>query len=386
MPFAIYVLAIGIFSMVTSEFQVTGMMPVMAHDLGVSISQIGYLVSLYALAMSFGGPLLALGLLRTPPKIALITLYVIFIAGEILGALANSYPMLMIARIITGAVSGAFFGVSLAICIELVAEQQRGWAISIVLSGIMAGTILGLPIANLIGTYAGWRESFWTTSVLAIIVGLISLFCIPAIQKQPKISLRSELQPLKNKKLWYVFSTSLFIIGATFAAFTYFIPILKEVTGYSDGAISSLLILYGTATIVGNIVVGKLADRYTIATLTIGLILLTFFILLFVFFADKKSLSALSLIGIGLVGVTMNPAMVTRVMRTANGRPFINTIHSSVITFGIVIGAFLSSFCINLGWGLKAPLWVGGFMSLIGLITLLPDIRSLYKSNTIVDK
>ncbi|OKP01232.1 MFS transporter [Xenorhabdus eapokensis] len=380
-PLAIYILTIGIFAIVTSEFQVTGMIPIMAYDLGVSISQIGYLVSLYALAMAFGGPLLAIGLLKTPPKTALIILYVTFITGEIIGALANSYPMLMIARIITGAVSGAFFGVALAICVEIVKEQQRAWAISIVLFGIMLGTILGLPMANLIGTHVGWRESFWTTGILATIASVISIFYLPSIPKIPTISLRAELGELKNLELWRVFSTSLLIIGATFAAFTYFTPILKEITGYSDNMIASLLILYGAATIVGNAVVGKLADRHTIITLTIGLISLTLFLLLFGLFADKKLLSALSLIGIGLVGVTMNPAMVTRVMRTANGRPLVNTIHTSVITLGVVIGSFLGGFCINLGWGLRAPLWVGGLMAFIGLITLLPDICTLYKKN-----
>lgn len=380
-PLAIYILTLGIFAIVTSEFQVTGMVPIMAYDLGVSISQIGYLVSLYALAMTFGGPLLTMGLLKTSPKTALISLYVTFITGELLGALANSYPMLMVARIITGAASGAFFGVALAICVEIVREQQRAWAISIVLSGIMLGTILGLPMANLIGTYAGWRESFWTTSVLATIVSVISIFYLPSIPKIPAASLRAELGELKNLKLWCVFSTSLLIIGATFAAFTYFTPILKEVTGYSDDMIASLLILYGAATIVGNIVVGKLTDRHTITVLTIGLISLTLFLLLFGLFADNKSLAALSLIGIGLVGVTMNPAMVTRVMRTANGRPLVNTIHTSVITLGVVIGSFLGGLCIDLGWGLRAPLWVGGLMAFIGLMTLLPDIFTLYKEN-----
>ncbi|OTA14867.1 CmrA [Xenorhabdus vietnamensis] len=386
LPLAIYILTIGIFAMVTSEFQVTGMVPIMAYDLGVSISQIGYLVSLYALAMAFGGPLLAMGLLKTPPKRALIILYMIFIIGEVVGALANSYLMLMAARITTGAVSGAFFGVTLAICVEIAEEKHRGWAISIVLSGIMLGTILGLPMANLIGTYVGWRESFWTISILAAIASIISIFYLPSIPKFATTSLRAELRGLKNLKLWYVFSTSLLIIGATFAAFTYFIPILKEVTGYNDGMIATLLILYGAATIIGNAVVGKLADQHSTIILAIGLISLTLFLLLFGLFTDKKLLAALSIIGIGLVGVTMNPAMVTRVMRAANGRPLVNTIHSSVITLGIVIGSFLGGFCLNLGWGLQAPLWVGVFMALTGLITLLPDILTLYRENNTANK
>ncbi|CAI1034415.1 MFS transporter [Serratia ficaria] len=375
-PFAVYVLGFGIFAMVTSEFQVSGMITVMAVDLGVNISQIGYLVSIYAFAMAFGGPLLAMALLRTSPKKSLMFLYIIFIGGESLGALSQSYYTLAAARLITGAVSGAFFGTALAICVQLVAERQRGWATSLVLAGIMVGTVLGLPMANLIGAHLGWRESFWATAILATLAALVSIFTIPSIPVQAATSLRSELAALKNPKLWAVFSTSLLIIGATFAAFTYFIPILKSIAGFGDTSIAILLFVYGVATVIGNMVVGKLADRHTIPTLAVGLCLLTFFLTIFGAFTTSKSIASLSLIGIGLVGVTMNPAMVSRVMRTANGRPLVNTIHTSVITMGIVIGAFLGGIFISAGYGPRAPLWVGVGMALLGLITLIPEIRS----------
>lgn len=381
LPVAIYILCLGIFAMVTSEFQVSGMIPVMADDLGVTISQIGYLVSIYAFAMAFGGPLLAIGLLKIAPKTALLVLYLLFISGEVLGALAASYEALIIARLITGAASGAFFGVALAICVQLVTESQRGWAVSIVLAGIMVGTVLGLPMANLIGTHLGWRESFWTVSALAAMAGIVSIVLIPSIPKTAALSLRGELGALKNPKLWAAFATSLLIIGATFAAFTYFTPILKEITGYSNAAVASLLFAYGVATVVGNLVVGKLAERHTISTLSIGLIALAIFLVLFALFADSKLIAALALMGIGLVGVTMNPAMVSRVMHTANGRPLVNTLHTSVITLGIVVGSFLGGLCISFGFSLRSPLWIGFLMAIVGLMTLLPDIRLLRRAN-----
>ncbi len=380
LPFAIYVLGFGIFAMVTSEFQVSGMITVMATDLQVTVSQIGYLVSIYAFAMAFGGPFLTIVLLKARPKTSLLMLYLIFIFGEALGALAQSYTMLIIARLVTGSVSGAFFGTALAICVQLVAERQRGWATSIVLAGIMVGTVLGLPMANLIGAHLGWRESFWVTAGLAIFAAIVSVFTIPSILSPATTSLRSEISALKNPKLWAAFSTSLLIIGATFAAFTYFIPILKDLTKYGDNAIATLLFIYGVATVVGNTVVGKLADRHTISTLVTGLFLLTFFLIAFGLFTESKAVSAISLVGIGLVGVTMNPAMVSRVMRTANGRPLVNTIHTSVITLGIVIGAFVGGLCISAGYGLRAPLWVGVALALMGLATLAPEIRTLLRS------
>ena len=361
--------------MVTSEFQVSGMITYIASDLGVTISYVGYLVSVYAMAMAFGGPLLAMVLFKMPPKKSLLIIYAIFIGGEALGAFAPSYLTLAAARLITGAASGAFFGTALAICVRLVVARQRVWATSMVLAGIMVGTVLGLPMATLIGSHFGWRDSFWVTASLATVAGLISMKSIPSIPPQSANSLRSEITALKNPRLWLAFSTSLLIIGATFAAFTYFIPILKYVSGFSDNGVAALLLIYGTATVLGNAIVGKLADHHTIPTLTVGLILLTVFLVLFGLFADSKSVAVLSLIGTGLVGVTMNPALVSRVMRVSNGRAFVNTIHTSVITLGIVIGAFLGGLCISLGYGPRSPLWVGAAMALLGLATLLPRRR-----------
>lgn len=380
MPFAVFVLGFGIFAMVTSEFQVSGMVPVMSKDLGVSVSQIGYLVSLYAVAMAIGGPLLVMALIRVPPKRALMMLFTLFVCGETLGALAPGYGTLAVARLITGASSGAFFGTALAICVTLVAEERRGWATSIVLGGIMVGTVLGLPMANVIGAHFGWRESFWATAALATLAAVISLAAIPVVAKQSTTSLRGELSTLKNGKLWAAFATSLLIIGATFAAFTYFTPILQNVAGYGETAVAVLLFVYGAATVIGNTVVGRLADRYTIVTLAGGLLMLATFLAVFSLFAQIKTVAAAAMVGIGLVGVTMNPAMVTRVMRTANGRPLVNTVHTSVITLGIMVGASLGGMFIDAGYGLRAPLVVGLALALLGLLTLIPDLMALRRA------
>jgi DHA1 family inner membrane transport protein len=381
LPTAIYVLSFGIFAMVTSEFQVSGMINVMAADLAVSISQIGYLVAWYACAMAFGGPLLTILLLSKPPKVALLILFVVFIISETLGAFSHNYQSLVVARLITGAVSGAFFGTAIAICVQLVTDERRGFAISIVLAGIMIGTVIGLPMANLIGVYLGWRESFGITAVLALIGGVISVIILPNVPKQLSISLADELSAFKNPKLWAVFSTSLLIIGATFAAFTYFTPILKSLSGFSDTSIASLLLIYGLATVIGNTIVGRLADKHTLSTLAVGLIFLILFLLLFALQPENKVVATIALIGVGFVGVTMNPAMVSRVMRTANGRPLVNTVHTSVITLGTVTGSFLGGAFLSSGYGLAAPLWVGCGMAFLGFLSLLPELVLKRKPN-----
>lgn len=151
MPPVIYVLAAGIFAMVTSEFTVSGLMPQLAESLGVSVSQVGYLVTVFALAMAIGGPILSVVLLRRPPRQALLILFLIFLVGNLLAAGAVSYPMMLIARLVTGAASGAFFGIALTVAGNLVVPALRGRAMAAALQGLTLGTTLGLPLATLVG-------------------------------------------------------------------------------------------------------------------------------------------------------------------------------------------------------------------------------------------
>lgn len=373
MPKAVYALGLGIFALVTSELQTTAMMPTMAADLQVSISLVGYLVTLYALAMAVGGPLLTAALLKLPYRDALLILVGFFVVGEVLGAIAPGYEVLLIARIITGAVSGAFFGVAIAVAVELAAPSARGRATSIVLAGLMVGTVLGLPLANFIGTHIGWRTSFWSVAALAVVVGFVITVTVPRMSASGGPGLREEIELFRSPRLWAVFSTSTLIIGATYAAFSYFTPILRFETDFSPNAVTGLLVVYGAATLIGNYVVGRLADSHTIGTLLVGLLALLTLLVVFGLVAGSKIPTVVVLVGIGLVGVTMNPAMVARVMKTANGRPLVNTVHTSCITLGVVLGSWAGGLGIGMGYGLRAPLWVGAVLAVAGLLTLLPD-------------
>ncbi len=377
MPFAIYVLGLGIFTMVTSEFLVAGLMPQLSDDLGATIPQVGYLVSVYAAAMALGGPLLAALLLRMRQKRALLLLYAVFLAGQALGAFSDGYGLMLAARLVTGAASGAFFGVALAICVRITAPEVRGRAVSVVLGGLMVGTVLGLPLSQLAGEHYGWRFAFWAVAVLAAASALVTCAAVPPLAKDTAApgegSLRAELDSFRNARLWAAFATSMLTIGATFAAFSYFVPILTGVSGFGEGTVPLLLVLYGAATVVGNAVVGRLADRYTLPVLAVGLGLNTLFLTGFALAAAVPGAAVAAMVGIGLVGVTMNPAMVTRVMRTANDRPLVNTVHTSFITLGVVVGSWVGGVGIT-HFGLRAPLWTGAAMALLGLATLLPEL------------
>ena len=370
-PLAVYVLGLGIFSMTTSEFMVAGLMPSLSAAFGASVAEIGYLISLYAAGMVIGGPVLTIALLKFPRKKAMLALVGAFVIGQTLGALAPTYATMAVARVITGIVSSAFFGVALSVCAEIVGPQARGRAAAIVVGGLMIATVLGLPLAIFTDQLFGWSASFGLVAALTLLSGIIIAFTVPALPRPPTISLGTELSVFRNRALWAAYSTSGLIIGATFAAFSYFSPIFIEITGFAPETVPLLFILYGAAAITGNIIVGRYADRYTRPILIAGLAALSIILVLFALFAQSPTLTLVAVIALGLVGVPMNPAMITYVMRTSNDRPLVNTIHTAVINMGIVIGSWLGGLGISAGWGLRWPLWVGAIIALVGLITLM---------------
>jgi predicted MFS family arabinose efflux permease len=359
--------------MVTSEFVVAGLMPQMADGLNATVPQIGYLITAFAVAMAAGGPFLTVALMKLPPRTALMVLFAVFLTGNVLAATATGYGVMMAARIITGIASQAFFGIGISLCARITRPEVRGRAIAVAMNGLMLGTLLGLPLSTLVGERYGWRAAFWSISALALVAAVVTLVGVPRLEAAASEGgFRQEIGVFRNPKLWLVLSTSMLVIGATFSAFSYLNPILTEVTGFSAGTVPLLLIAYGAATVVGNTVVGRLADRYAVPVLAAGLVLNTMFLAGFALLADLPAPAVLCMLGIGLVGVTMNPAMITRVQRTGNAGPLVNTVHSS-FTLGIIVGSSLGAVGIDV-WGLRAPLWLGAALALVGLATLVPEL------------
>ncbi|MEU9558352.1 MFS transporter [Streptomyces fumanus] len=373
MPRAVYVLALGIFAMVTSEFVVAGLMPQMAAGLDATIPQIGYLITAFAVAMAAGGPFLTVALTRFTPRTALLTLFAVFLAGNVLAATATGYGTMMAARIITGVASQAFFGTAVSVCARITRPEVRGRAIAVAMNGLMLGTLLGLPLSTLVGERFGWRAAFWVITLITLIAAATTVAGVPRIEPMAGGSLRQEAGVLTRPRLWLVLSGSTLIIGATFSAFSYLNPILTQVTGFATGTVPLLLIAYGAATVVGNTVVGRLADRHTAPVLAAGLALNAVFLTGFALLAGLPAGAVACMVGIGLVGVTMNPAMVTRVQRAGNAGPLVNTVHSSFITLGVILGSSLGAVVID-AWGLRAPLWLGAALAVAGLATVLPDL------------
>ncbi|CAD7031525.1 MFS transporter [Pseudorhizobium endolithicum] len=373
-PPAIYLLGAAVFAVTTSEFMVAGIMPSLSSALGVSVGEIGYLISYFALGMTIGGPLATALLLalRVRNKAAFLWLLGLFVLGSIVTAIAPNYGVMALGRIIQGISSGGCFGIALTICASLVSSNRRGRAVSVVLAGLMLSPVVGVPATAMIEQSFGWRASFWSVVVLAALAMTVVAIGVPSAKHDGSADLRSSLAALRNGRLWTAYLTSSLIIGATFAAFSYFSPIFTQIAGLPEGVIPILLAIYGLANVLGNLVIGRFADRFTIPILIGGLTILAFALATFALFATIPAIAIAAFITIGLFGVTMNPAMAARVMRAAHPDPMVNAVHSSVITTGLAVGTWAGGLGIDAGYGLTAPLWVGFALALAGLLSLAP--------------
>ncbi|APA68191.1 MFS transporter [Janthinobacterium sp. 1_2014MBL_MicDiv] len=374
MPLVVYILGLTIFSLTTSEFMVAGMMPSLALAMDEPVTRIGYLISLYAMGMVIGGPLSTIALLklRVPNKKGLLWLLGFYALAQSVAASATSYDILAIARVVTGVAASTCFGLSLAICADIVSANARGRAAAVVIGGLMLASVLGVPVATLIDQHLGWRASFWLVVLLAVLCLVLIAVLVPRTKPSEVVSLGNELGEFRNRHLWAAYASSGLIIGAIFAAFSYFATILTEITGFPASAIPWLLGIYGVANVVGNAVVGRYADRYTTIIMVWGMVILSISLALFAVFAHDKTISVALLVVTGLVGMSMNPAIIARVMKTVHPGPLVNTVHTSVINIGLGAGSWLGGLGIAAGYGLRSPLWVGVALAVLGLISLLP--------------
>jgi DHA1 family inner membrane transport protein len=192
--------------------------------------------------------------------------------------------------------------------------------------------------------------------------------------------MRGELAVLRRPQFVLALVSSALIIGATFSAFSFFTPILTQITGVSDGLVPVLLLAYGAATVVGNMIVARLADRYTISTLLVGTASNVLFLAGFAVFTDVPPLALAFMFGIGLVGVTMNPAMAVRVQRAGSTAPLVNTIHASFITLGVILGSAIGSALIPI-YGLRAPVVLGIVLAALALVAIAPALASAHLRN-----
>ncbi|RWR05580.1 MFS transporter [Paenirhodobacter populi] len=262
MPLGLFALAVSAFAIGTTEFVIVGLIPEMARDLGVSIPSAGLLVSLYALAITIGAPVISALTGRLPRRALAIGLMILFTIGNLMAAFAPGYGLLLAGRIVTGVAHGVFFSIGATVAMSLVDRSRAGQAVALMFAGLTVAMVVGVPFGAFVGQHYGWRAPFLAVAGLGAVsvAGLIVL--LPgAIAHTPPSDLLSQLALLGKPRLLAMYLVTTFGFGGSFVVFTYLSPLMTEVTGVSETTVSLALMLFGVATVAGNLLGGRLADR-----------------------------------------------------------------------------------------------------------------------------
>jgi predicted MFS family arabinose efflux permease len=262
MPFALLALTISAFAIGTTEFVIVGLIPTIASDLGVSLPAAGLLVSLYALSVAIGAPLLTALTGRLPRKTLLAALMALFTIGNLVAWRAPSYESLIVARILTGLAHGVFFSVGSIIATTLVPKEKAASAIATMFSGMTVAFVAGIPLGTFIGQHFGWRATFLVVAGFGLVAFLGAVAFVPRHLAQTRPApLFQQFQVLAQPRLLLVYAMTAVGYGGSLIAFTFMAPLLEEISGFTPSQVSFVLVAYGVSVAAGNVWGGKLADR-----------------------------------------------------------------------------------------------------------------------------
>lgn len=364
---ALLALAISAFAIGTTEFISVGLLPLIAEDLHISTTTAGLTVSLYALGVTFGAPVLTSLTARMSRKTLLLWIMVVFMIGNALAAAATSIAILLVARVISAFSHGVFMSIGSTIAADLVPEHRRASAISIMFTGLTVATVTGVPLGTFIGQQLGWRAAF----ILIVIVGLIGFISnsllVPAdLRKGVRTAFRDQVKLVTNGRLLLLFLITALGYGGTFVVYTYLSPILLEITGFKESAVAVILLIYGIAIAIGNMVGGKLSNRQPVRALFYMFIVQALILLALLFTAPFKIAGLVTIFLMGLLAFMNVPGLQVYVVMLAerfvpSAVDVASAINIAAFNAGIALGSYLGGVVTD-SLGLIHTSWIGALM------------------------
>jgi len=364
---ALLALAVSAFAIGTTEFISVGLLPLIAQDLQIPVTTAALTVTLYALGVTFGAPVLTAVTSGVPRKRLLLWIMIIFIVGNSIAAAATSIGVLLVGRIVSALAHGIFMSIGSTIAADLVPENRRASAISLMFTGLTVATVTGVPLGTYLGQQVGWRFAF----VAIAVIGLIALFAnsilIPAhLKKGVRTTLRDQLKLVTNGRLLLMFLITALGYGGTFVVFTYLSPMLENITGFSGSQIAIILLGYGIAIAIGNVFGGKVANKNPLSAL-FRMFIVQALVLFVLFFTAPFSMAGLiTILFMGLMAFMNVPGLQVHVVILAeryvpSAKDVASAINIAAFNAGIAIGAYLGGVVTD-SIGLIHTTWIGGFM------------------------
>lgn len=371
LPIAILALAIAAFAIGSTEFTIIGLLPEVAEDLDVSIPTAGLLVSGYALGVVIGAPLMTAAGTRVRRHRMLLGLMGIFTVGNVLAAVAPSYGLLLVARVLSALPHGAFFGIGAVVASELVAPHLRHRAVAAMFTGLALSNVVGVPLGTLLGQELGWRASFWVIAGLGIVSVVAIARLIPPMSAGT--SLRHELEAFRRGRVWLALAVVVFGFGGLFTIVGYIKPLMTEEAGLSENAVLPVLAVLGIGMVVGTRLVDVATrGRELTRVIPVLLALMAVVLLLFVAGAHWAPAAIVLVFLLGTVAFTAATPMQAMAMDVAREAPTLTSAAAQgAFNLGNALGPALGGVAINAGFGYAALGWVGALIGSVGVVLAL---------------
>ncbi|GGZ41363.1 MFS transporter [Streptomyces bluensis] len=383
MPSGLVALAFGGFGIGLTEFLIAGLLPQVASSFAVSEAAAGWLISGYALSVAVGAIALTAATARLSHKEVLVGLVALFVIGNLLSAVAPSYPVMLLGRIVAALCHGSFFGIGSLVARSLVAPEKKSRAVAVMFAGLTLANVLGVPFGALVGERWGWRAAFWAVTGIGVVAlaGIAALVPGWAGQARPSAvtghsgpvppsGLRAQFRAFRSWQVWLTLTATALGYGGMFGAFSYIAYTFTEVSGFSPADVAWLLMVYGVGLVVGNLIGGRAADHDRDRTLIVALLALTITLAMFGLLAGSAIASVVLVFLMGVSGFAGVPGMITRVTDFAHGAALAASANVSASNIGNALGAWLGGLAITAGLGYTAPLHVGAGITLVSVIVM----------------
>ncbi|WP_104040040.1 MFS transporter [Vibrio hyugaensis] len=374
MPIALLALTLSAFAIGTTEFVIVGLIPTMAADLNVSLPSAGLLVSLYALGVAIGAPVLTALTSKMNRKHVLLAVMGLFVVGNLLAWQAPGYNTLIAARILTGLAHGVFFSIGSTIATGLVSKEKAASAIAIMFTGLTVALVTGVPLGTYIGQHFGWETTFLIVAILGLIALVGSALLVPNNLKQDATaSLKDQLKVLTQPRLLLVYAITALGYGGTFTAFTYLAPILEQVSGFDASAVGLIMLVYGVSVAVGNIQGGKMADKFgPVKALTIIFAGLAAILFVLNFTAYNPIAAVITILVWGAFAFGNVPGLQVYVVKlaekyTPNAVDVASGLNIAAFNVGIALGSWSGGLIVEQAGLMNTP-WVGGVVVISALL------------------
>lgn len=374
MPLALLALTISAFSIGTTEFVIVGLVPTIAEQLAISLPSAGMLVSIYALGVAIGAPVLTALTGKLPRKQLLLALMVLFTVGNLLAWQAPGYATLVVARLLTGLAHGVFFSIGSTIATSLVPKEKAASAIAIMFGGLTVALVTGVPLGTFIGQHFGWRETFLAVSMLGVIALIASAVLVPRnIPSRVPASLADQMKVLTHPRLLMIYAITALGYGGVFTAFTFLAPMMQNLAGFTPNAVSWILLGYGVAVAVGNIWGGKLADKHgAVPALKFIFAALAALLIVFQFTASIQYAALATVLVMGVFAFGNVPGLQVYVVQKAEeytpaAVDVASGLNIAAFNVGIALGSVVGGQTVE-HYGLAQTPWIGALIVVVALL------------------